>query len=658
MGEKKGIILFVVLFAMIDICSATEIGIQPNTKGDTIIDQNTSWDGSNLYCGGNINVGNSSQKIDFIVRNSHVTVNGKWTIGGNNPVNFTLINSTVLFDVQDGISTLQPQNAIINTTQAIIVEDTYYSSKASKITLKNSTIKGKDYSHLAGGLNIKSGGSGVDPKANHTVIVDNMTFEYMGGLLSSGHAYYAFQTGQLLSSDSILRNISLNNCGRGMVLCSNIGASNVTSNGGFLAFISGKNWNHLYMNKTIEGLYNPAWGAWIGNSYFDGGETKLNIMSSSNVIFEKNKVFLAAFNVGDGSYDNQGNNNTLINNEFIKTGVASRKNGTKILNNTFYRGMPSGGNVPIRMWGFNFSVMNNEITEGSPGILVQPHIYYKSAGGHLVQNNIINRSGVGISIVDEYDNKFINNTIKNIYIGAGIQIKNSTNQTFYDTSIINTSTYDIYLMGGNDNITFVNTNFDENKIGFSNSRDIFRNYYYLDVKVIDSNGNSVSGTTVDIKNDIDDVNYKPVNINIESKKLFITKEDGHTPLPSDEKNYIALLDFWQNKTQKVDMIYSITASKVGYSKTVMGINPDSSWYHLDPDTPTYTVTIVLPTNSNSTAWDVNKDDVVNFLDINIIAQNYGTTTKSPYLDWDVNQDGVINLQDLILVESHFGEKVN
>ncbi|MGV8075934.1 MAG: Ig-like domain-containing protein, partial [Methanosarcina sp.] len=56
-------------------------------------------------------------------------------------------------------------------------------------------------------------------------------------------------------------------------------------------------------------------------------------------------------------------------------------------------------------------------------------------------------------------------------------------------------------------------------------------------------------------------------------------------------------------------------------------------------------------------WDVNEDGVVDFLDINIIAQNYGTIPKAPYPDWDVNQDGVINLGDLLLAESHFGEKV-
>jgi parallel beta-helix repeat protein len=226
------------------------------------------------------------------------------------------------------------------------------------------------------------------------------------------------------------------------------------------------------MNKTVEGLYNPKDNAWIGNSFFDSNQTKFNIMSASNVTFENNTVMLASLNAGDGSWEHQGNNNTLLNNKFILTGVASRKTGTKILNNTFSEGMPSGGNVPIRVWGFNFSVMNNEITKGDIGVLVQPHPFYQSAGNHLVRNNIINSSGVGISIIDEYNNQFINNQIKNTYRGAGIQVENSSNQVFFDNSISNSKTYDVYLKGKNDNISFINTEFNETKIGFNDSKDV------------------------------------------------------------------------------------------------------------------------------------------------------------------------------------------
>ena len=52
------------------------------------------------------------------------------------------------------------------------------------------------------------------------------------------------------------------------------------------------------------------------------------------------------------------------------------------------------------------------------------------------------------------------------------------------------------------------------------------------------------------------------------------------------------------------------------------------------------------------AWDVNKDGVVNILDLTLVASHFGETGD---IDADVNADGVVNILDLTLVASHFGE---
>lgn len=51
-------------------------------------------------------------------------------------------------------------------------------------------------------------------------------------------------------------------------------------------------------------------------------------------------------------------------------------------------------------------------------------------------------------------------------------------------------------------------------------------------------------------------------------------------------------------------------------------------------------------------WDVNKDGVINILDLTLVAANFGETVPTPA---DVNGDGVVNILDLTLVASHFGE---
>ena len=51
-------------------------------------------------------------------------------------------------------------------------------------------------------------------------------------------------------------------------------------------------------------------------------------------------------------------------------------------------------------------------------------------------------------------------------------------------------------------------------------------------------------------------------------------------------------------------------------------------------------------------WDVNKDGVINILDLTLVAANFGQTGDIPA---DVNGDNIVNILDLTLVASHFGE---
>ena len=655
------VICFMLLFASTGVVSATITGDSPNPSGDTIIDEDTVWDGENdIYCGGDIIVGDPAKRIYFDIKNSHVTVKGKWTMGGDTPVNFTLLNSTIFFDVTSGESTWQPVDAVINTTQRIIVAGTYDQSKASRIELRNSTIRGTNSSYLAAGVTVESGAYG---NARHTVIADNVTFAYLGGVPSeSPKDYYALNLHYAsiespLSNDSSLTNLTFDYCGRGLHLCENIGVDYITANGGILAFVSGKDWNHLTMHKTVEGLYNPADGAWIRNSWFDAGETKFNIMSASNVLFENNTVLLAAFNAGAGQWPHQGNNNTIRNNTFIQTGVGGVKDGLKIIGNTFDRGMPTGGNTPISAAGINFLIKDNVIKGGNIAIKVFPATGAGTAlpeggkgSGHIIENNIID-SGVenphaGIFIGQQDNVTIINNSISNItsiysYDGYGIKIcENSSNILLRDNSITNTARYDIAFGGWeqdlddstkppSSNIKFINTKFDENKVHFANTIDVFNNYYYLDVKVVDSSGNPIQGATVTITNDVDS-NYPSINVNGETKTSFVTGADGHTPLPSDAENSIAILDYWQTKTEKREMSYTITASKDGYSNSTT-VTPDSSWYRSDPNTYQNTVTIVLPITIETgtlTGIVTDKDTGLPIQGALIKASSHQTTTNS------------------------------
>ena len=58
-----------------------------------------------------------------------------------------------------------------------------------------------------------------------------------------------------------------------------------------------------------------------------------------------------------------------------------------------------------------------------------------------------------------------------------------------------------------------------------------------------------------------------------------------------------------------------------------------------------TVIVVAP------PWDINEDDVIDSMDLNIVASHIGSTSPGR---WDTNNDGVTDILDLVRVASCFG----
>ena len=53
------------------------------------------------------------------------------------------------------------------------------------------------------------------------------------------------------------------------------------------------------------------------------------------------------------------------------------------------------------------------------------------------------------------------------------------------------------------------------------------------------------------------------------------------------------------------------------------------------------------------SWDINKDGIVNILDL--IGIQFGENDSTKTTDWDINGDGVVDISDLVLVGIRFGE---
>lgn len=200
-------------------------GISPNPTGDTVISEDTVWEGITDTCGGNITVGSTAGRINFTIKDSTINVKGTWTMGGDTPVDFNLINSTIIFDVESGVPVIYP-SGIIRDIDALVVNSTRILANPSNIILEDSTIRGTDYAHLSRGIVLNSGGywgNNINyPQAKHTFIADNVTFAYMGGLDSTtGAGYYVFKSGIELAPDSKLINVKVDHCGKGLTISEN-----------------------------------------------------------------------------------------------------------------------------------------------------------------------------------------------------------------------------------------------------------------------------------------------------------------------------------------------------------------------------------------------------------------------------------------------------
>ena len=92
-------------------------------------------------------------------------------------------------------------------------------------------------------------------------------------------------------------------------------------------------------------------------------------------------------------------------------------------------------------------------------------------------------------------------------------------------------------------------------------------------------------------------------------------------------------------TGHTDVVISIAFSPDGNTLASIALDGTMLLWELHPAAPAQLVE------------DVNKDGVVNILDLTLVASNFGKSGKN---DADVNADDLVNILDLVLVAAAFG----
>ncbi len=174
----------------------------------------------------------------------------------------------------------------------------------------------------------------------------------------------------------------------------------------------------------------------------------------------------------------------------------------------------------------------------------------------------------------------------------------------------------------------INSDYDLSTFGLVNSK--FKNInvqtdnsevnvkYYLDVKAIDSNNNPISGATVTVTNNVDDINHPAENIknewypqiakigksntgyfsykNFDPLRSTVTDSDGRTPLTSDGTHSLVVTDYTMKQASQVSYTYTISVTKSGKTASTL-INPDETWYRSNPNVPVKTVNCNIDTET-------------------------------------------------------------
>jgi hypothetical protein len=267
---------------------------------------------------------------------------------------------------------------------------------------------------------------------------------------------------------------------------------------------------------------------------------------------------------------------TITNNEFID--IDNAVGIDSYLSNTNYN-----------------SVYSDNLAKNFTGASIESGHYtgfwFKNLHNLSAVNNTFVTFAYPIFAINVQNSTFENTAISDVN-NYGLVLTGSSNNIFKDLTITKTRLSSIRFSGSNSNNKFVNLLYDD--ITFGSTSSAFLPYYYSDIRVIGFTGVPVEDASISISNNVN-TNYPSINIKGESKHSFVTGSDGKTPLPSvNQRNSIALLDFYQTRDQKTEMSYTFTVEKGGYSLSMAGIDPSSAWYREDPNTPTYTITAILP----------------------------------------------------------------
>jgi len=317
----------------------------------------------------------------------------------------------------------------------------------------------------------------------------------------------------------------------------------------------------------------------------------------------------------------------------------------------------------------NICIANFNITNNGEGILLA---FTKNS---IIENINIERSSVGIKCVSSQNNSITQTTLKNNF--KGIELKNSQNNEIRHNTIINNH-YAFYLYHSNNNTIYHNNIINNTQQVYASSSinnrwdNGYQGNYWSSYNGTDKDHNGIGDTQYIVdKNQTDryplihpyipDVAITDIIVN--STKVYV----GQTVTLT-----ISVMNKWyETETFNLTIYANYTSIKTftisnltSYSKATLTFYWNTSYltpgkYAISAQAEILPGEIEIDDNVNTDGIievlmldvDFNGDDVVNVLDLRIVAIYFGEIGDSPY---DLNFDNIVDIEDLQIVVANYG----
>ena len=317
----------------------------------------------------------------------------------------------------------------------------------------------------------------------------------------------------------------------------------------------------------------------------------------------------------------------------------------------------------------NICITNFNITNNGEGILLA---FTKNS---IIENINVERSSVGIKCVSSQNNSITQTTLKNNF--KGIELKNSQNNEIRHNTIINNH-YAFYLYHSNNNTIYHNNIINNTQQVYASSSinnrwdNGYQGNYWSSYNGTDKDHNGIGDTQYIVdKNQTDryplihpyipDVAITDIIVN--STKVYV----GQTVTLT-----ISVMNKWyETETFNLTIYANYTSLKTftisnltSYSKATLTFYWNTSYltpgkYAISAQAEILPGEIEIDDNVNTDGIievlmldvDFNGDDVVNVLDLRIVAIYFGEIGDSPY---DLNFDNIVDIEDLQIVVANYG----